>query len=38
MELVFVLVGMAFLMAVAWIVDNKDKMYDDLEYYDDEEL
>ena len=38
MELLFALIGMAFLAAFVWFIDKKDKMYDDLEYYDDEEL
>ena len=38
MELLFVLIGMAVLAGFAWLVDKKDKMYDNMEYFDDEEL
>ena len=33
-----VVVGLGLMAFLAWAVDKKDEMYDDLEYYDDEEL
>lgn len=33
-----VVVGLGLMAFLAWAVDRKDDMYDDLEYGDDEEL
>jgi hypothetical protein len=36
-EIIFIAIGLPIIAAMAWLVDKKDK-YDDLEYFDDDEL
>ncbi len=37
MELLFVAIGFAILVGFAWIVDKKDKTYENMDFFDDDE-
>jgi hypothetical protein len=37
MELLFVVIGLAILMGFAWLVDSRDKTYDNMNFFDDDE-
>jgi hypothetical protein len=37
MEILLILIGLPVILLLAWLVERKDK-WDDLDFYDDEEL
>ena len=37
MEILLVILGLAILMGFAWLVDKKDKTYDNMNFFDDDE-
>jgi hypothetical protein len=36
-ELLFVIIGLAVLVGFAWLVEIKDKTYDNMNFFDDDE-